>query len=363
MRTAFVSTPNCHRPTVLQFPFQSRPARESWKLLAVCLLPLLAVLPLTLRDRAESSMANFDEELLKKTKQSAAEVVFIGNSMLDTRMDRALWREISLPNKSHFLSVPGSRTLAYYCLLKNFASQMKHPPKLVILFYRDYDFHRLDDHIDGIHLTRLRELMVPEDEPLLHRARGGLQGSGKWKDVVVENLLPEKTATHFRKKVKELAYDVAALGSKEGDDAVEQAVQDTFLPKNFRKDAAEDGASEESGVGVNPQVFNGESTASLLPEFLTLARSMGAKLCFYRVKKRPNAENVTFQTKAVQTYTSEFKAWAEKNGCVLVDESQDPALTLAMYHDGDHLGEHAKAEYTKLFLERMKFLLPRAVNP
>lgn len=347
----------------MDYSFQKRPTRELWKLATVCLLPMLVVLTLTIRDQADSSTSSFDDELLRRTKQSSAQIVFIGNSMLDTRIDKVAWRKISAPNSSHFLTIPGSRTLAYYCLLKNFASHMKAPPKLVILFYRNYDFHRLDDHIDGIHLTRLRNVMLPEDEPLLNQARGGGRGKGLWKDSFVEQWFPEKSAVKMRKRVKELTYDIAALGSSQGDDALAEEVLQAFEMKNFRLDAAEDGAATEQGLGESPYAFEVTSKNSLLPEFLALSKSLGAKLCFYRVKKRPNESNETPQDKYVREYTAAFKAWAEANGCLHVDETEDPSLTLDMYRDGDHLAPESKAEYGEIFLERMKAHLPRPLKP
>lgn len=347
----------------MDYSFKKRPVRDLWKLATVIVLPLLVLGALTLRDRSDPSPPSFDDELLRKTKQSSAQIVFIGNSMLDTRIDKVAWRKISAPNSSHFLTIPGSRTLAYYCLLKNFAAHMKAPPKLVVLFYRNYDFHRLDDHIDGIHLTRLRNVMLPEDEPLLDQARGGGRGNGLWKDAFVEQWFPEKSAVRTRKRVKELTYDIAALGSSEGDDALAEEVLQAFEMKNFRLDAAEDGAATEKGLGESPYEFEAKSKDSLLPEFLALSKSLGAKLCFYRVKKRPNELNKTPQDKHVREYTAAFKAWAEANECLHVDETEDPNLTLDMYRDGDHLAPEAKAAYGKIFLERMKAYLPRSLKP
>ena len=95
-----------------------------------------------------------------------------------------------------------------------------------------------------------------------------------------------------------------------------------------------------------------------MQDFVALADAAGAKLVFYRVKRRPNADNVTPQDEALATYTREFKAWAKQQGHEHVDENDDPAITLAMFRDGDHLLPSAYDAYTDLFRERMRSLLP-----
>jgi hypothetical protein len=46
----------------------------------------------------------------------------------------------------------------------------------------------------------------------------------------------------------------------------------------------------------------------------------------------------------------------EARGGLLHDDTGDPALTLDMYEDGDHIAPGARDRYTTLFFERVRSL-------
>ena len=113
-------------------------------------------------------------------------------------------------------------------------------------------------------------------------------------------------------------------------------------------------------VPGDSKLFTTDASKNLLERFNTFAKERQIKLIFYRVKRRPNEQNEVIQDEELRTYTAAFRAWAESQGHVLIDETEDPRLTLSMYHDGDHLGKPAMAAYTRIFLELVKPWLPLA---
>ena len=79
---------------------------------------------------------------------------------------------------------------------------------------------------------------------------------------------------------------------------------------------------------------------------------------FFRVKCRPDKEGITHQSEEMTEYSKNLRAWMAQEQCLFFDETNDPSITLAMYHDGDHLSEAYKPWWTEYFWKRMSPLLP-----
>lgn len=337
--------------------FLLRTRSELWQLL-ILVSGILAV-PLFLSSdplRSNSRRGVLDHERLEKTIQRQPEVVLIGNSMLRTRVQYPLFDTLARPNKIAYLAEDGTRSLAWWLLLKNFTGPLNPPPKVVLIFYRDYDFTSPAIHLEGAWLDDIRTFMKPEDEELLARLR---KTTGVEVHPMLDRYLPEKMSRDVRRRLRNLAVDIGALGGgSKGDNLLEEDLNDLFDFKNLRENVFDAGALANDTVPPDTKNFSTEPSGSLLELFNTFARERGIRLVFYRVKRRPRDDNTVKQDSALIEYTREFRKWAESQGHALVDETEDPRLVLSMYHDGDHLGPAAMEEYTRMFVDRIRSLLP-----
>ena len=100
--------------------------------------------------------------------------------------------------------------------------------------------------------------------------------------------------------------------------------------------------------------FDRDVHRSVLPLMLRDARAAGLTLCFVRVQRRPVGGRPPAQSRALRRYVSELRAYIEANGGILHDETGDPAITLDMYEDGDHIARHSRRHYTAVFFERLR---------
>ena len=206
-----------------------------------------------------------------------------------------------------------------------------------------------------------RTFMRPDDEPLLAFARklGGVAPS-----TALDFYLPEQLTLDVRKRVGNLAIDIGAYGEgKTGDTELQEQLNNLFDFQNLRSDAFDAGAMANDIVPGDSKFFNADPNRNLLEHFNSFAKEREIRLVFYRVKRRPNEQNEVVQDAELRTYTAAFRAWAEGQGHALIDETEDPRLTLSMYHDGDHLGKAAMGDYTRLFLARVKNFLPLPPEP
>jgi hypothetical protein len=63
------------------------------------------------------------------------------------------------------------------------------------------------------------------------------------------------------------------------------------------------------------------------------------------------------QSPALQEYIARLRAYIEANGGLWRDDTGDPAITLDMYEDGDHLAAHSRTYYTEILYARLRPLL------
>ena len=344
--------------------FLPRPLAELRQLLLLVAMVLIS--PLLLRmsagppEESQQPVA-FDQDRYAKLLRKHPDVVMIGNSMLNTRVDRPLMNQLAQPNSVGYVSEGGTRSTVWYFALKNFAVPLEPPPKVVFLFYRDYDFTAPWVHLDGERLETARTFMKPEDEALLEFCRrlGGVAPRSP-----MDAYLPGQMTFHLRRRVNELAIDIGAVGrGREGDSELQEQLNQLFDFQNLRADVFDAGASVNDILPADSKLFTADPARNLLSLFHSQAKQCGIRLVFYRVKRRPDAQHHVAQDAPLVAYTEAFRQWAEGLGHVLLDETGDPRLTLPMYHDGDHLGKAAMAEYTRMFLERVKPYLPLPPGP
>ena len=344
----------------MKFTPRSRSEVGQLLLLAAVVLALPPLLP-SERGPGAAKPAIFAQERLDKVLRRHPNVVMIGNSMLNTRLDKPLFNRLAEPNSIGYVAEGGTRSTVWYFKLKNFVGPVDPPPKVVFFFYRDYDFTAPGLNLEGERLESARTFMRPEDEEVLAFAQrlGGIAPG-----TALDFYLPAQLSLEVRKRVGNLALDIGAFGEgKTGDTALQEKLTELFDFQNLRSNVFDAGALANDLIPSDSKLFTADPSRNLLEKINTFAKDRGIKLVFYRVKRRPNEQNVVVQDDELRAYTESFRRWAESQGHVLLDETEDPRLTLTMYHDGDHLGKAAMVEYTRLFLERVKAVLPLPPAP
>jgi hypothetical protein len=104
--------------------------------------------------------------------------------------------------------------------------------------------------------------------------------------------------------------------------------------------------------------FDAFVEASTLPLMLREAREAGLTLLLVRVQRRPQNGRPPGQSAALRRYISRLHAYVESHGGVLMDDTGDPAQTLDLYEDGDHLSRDGRRRYTEMFAVRLRQRFP-----
>jgi hypothetical protein len=291
----------------------------------------------------------FDAERITELARLKPGFVVIGDSMAGTRIDpRRLGARAGRPVAP--LLQPGSGSAFWYLALKNWVIASGIHPRAVFVFFRDTNLtdvlFRLDDQfrssLDAAALEYEGELndaiAARVDTPqqrvarVVERVYQGDQAR-KW-------IEPALTAWPARVLIPPRRHRLEFVA----------AMNHRFdLDHQRQSEAADVQASDDEGADFARYVDR-----STLPLMLRDARAAGLTLCLVRVQRRPVGGKPPVQSAAMRQYIRDLQAYVESKGGVFHDDTGDPALTLDMYEDGDHLARAAQAAYTDIFFDRLR---------
>ncbi len=293
----------------------------------------------------------FDPRPVAELAGMRPDYVIIGDSMAGTRIDPARLRELTGRSVAPLLQA-GSGPAWWYLVLKNWVIASGVRPKYVFIFFRDTNLttvmYRLDDRYRW-----MIDLVAQDREDELNQVIASAT-AGAW----------HRTASRI-----DAAYD-ADRARRWMEPALTEWVGRTLIPSRRRHaefmtsmnarfglehltpmDAADLQAAQDEEADFGTHVHR-----SVLPLMLRDARAAGLTLCFVRVQRRPRGGRPPYQSPAVRQYVGELKRYVEANGALWRDDTGDPAMTLDLYGDGDHVASSARTLYTEMFYERLRSL-------
>lgn len=311
-------------------------------------------------------------------RRAKAEWVLVGNSMVNTRIDNDRLSEIS-GIAAHKLAKGGTQSAVWFLFLKNILAKSQQQPKWVTVFFRETDLTWPDYRIDDVNEDIIAMLSGPK-EPEWKQVITARQTSGSGvcglAGGTLASLLPSQYLRPLsRRSVQVKSFRLTRIGTGMNSTQRRVEMNERFSLPHLRHDLGSDGAPNEMqaetgmadeindpGIYVDgPMVFDPSPDASFLPHMVALGRKMGWKMHFHRIKKRPSGGVDKQDLPLTAAYMKNLQAWLEQNGCVFTDESQDPALSLDMYADGDHIDDEAAIQqrYHESFWRRVKpFISP-----
>jgi hypothetical protein len=318
----------------------------------VLLLPALV-------GQANLTKRRFDERPLRQLAELQPEGVLLGDSMLGSRINASvLSRMAGAPWES--LPYPGSGSASWYLAMKNLVVPQEHPPRWVIVLFRDRQLTLPRYSTEGRSRPRLEAIMrgaEPEFERILAAAAGR---KPNWMERAATAAYPiQKHRLEWQEKVRGTALDIAACGRP-----IEPIALDALQAFDVTRLRSDMGAFVDNDqnlrYALDPEGhdFTAEVGGSFLPPLVETARACGIRLLFYRVKHRPPAEGATVPDSAeLERYLRDLAAWLGKSGALFIDEKDDAEVGLAYYGGDDHVREPMMAAYTAHFWAKVSPLV------
>ena len=292
----------------------------------------------------------FDPTPCDTLRRIQPQYVFIGDSTLGSRIDPTyMTRTLRLP--TWWVMQPGTGSAYWYLAFKNCVLGAGLQPRVVFVFFRDYNLtdvlFRLDDQFRWTVDTLARPV-----EPELDRAVGR-RLEGRWHTVpraldAAYAFRPVRAALDTFSR----AWPAQWIAGRDQAETVQQHLNVAFGLDRLRPMLAADIASGDDELGDFARML----PRSILPDIIALGRERGLRLCFVRVQRRPRPDGPPVQSPVLQQYIRDLRHYLEANGSVFRDDTGDPDYPLGWYTDGDHTAFKFRARYTELFCQKLAFL-------
>jgi hypothetical protein len=318
---------------------------------AVAIFFCILAPPALIRPSAQGKLS-FDGKLLDDMNAVSPTYVFIGNSMLTSRIDEHVLAARLGERCCFLLSTGGAESAWTHQALKNVVLAAHHRPKKVFIFFRDAYLTQPTYRATDRYWWRIEHLSH-EDEPELTRA---MTLSRTWQEQLayrLEGIYPvQKVRDRASAAVSWIAGEVVTPGRVKYGESAGQKYDGLFGLDNLRSIEADDTAFADQDLSEFD--FDARIGTSLLPSMIRMAKEAGVDLVFVRVQRRPTIQGPPAQSRELQSYMSGLRAYFAGNGIQFYDFTGDPELTLDHYLDGDHIRPEWKPESTGLFLRRLQ---------
>ena len=302
--------------------------------------------------RTQSGRAPFQTGPLTKLQAHQPDFVFIGDSMLPSRIAEGVLEQELGGKKVDLLWEPGSTSARWYLFFKNYLIPSGIKPQKVYFFFRDRFWSLPELNVDGDAWVSIEQVM-PDDDELIYKILGKSRVAiPAFPQRISEALYPMQ----FRHKDASDAFNNTTIAwasarTRTPKSELRRALNDSFSWQNMRP-----GLAVESLLQLmdKPVPFNPSPQSGFLPEVLRLANENHISLSFVRVERHPLANGDRPETDDLKSYMSNLKAYIETSGAAFIDLSGDREVTADKYGEGDHIAASARSWWTKRFAERMK---------
>lgn len=313
---------------------------RAWAGLALTCLLVFGLPAVLLRGEDK---APFAADQLRALTDADPEYVFIGNSLLETRIDPGRLSRALGGASVQSLATPGSQSAIWYLQLKNLVAASGARPRAVFIFFRNDLITRPLARIGGQNLE-LTESLSPGDEPVFDRVISRSRGVEQQIEAVLEDVYPVQLR---QEEALDLISRAAAAPLGPGRPVLLERTDDLFTFANFRDTAQE--IDEPTAI----REFGDSVEDSFLPAMLDVAEQHGLELVFIRIQARPTESGAARQSGALARYSDELAVYLAARGVGYHDFTGDPDVDTALYYDGYHIYERYIPVWTDLFLERL----------
>ncbi len=336
------------------------PLASSKKWYSVPLMLSMIILPAWLIPSRDNREPFVGEAIHRKLKKIDPEIVFIGNSMLWSRIDDAYLTELRGNRPVTSIINFGGLSAIHYLAFKYLLLPSGVTPKLVVFFFRDNVLTLPRERTTGPFFEPMIERLTPAEDPVFQElVYGHHLSTTAFLQQNVERMLPLVGVQGVRTALRDIALSTVTFCWDESAKEQEEFLDAMNKRLGFSKKGQRQGKALEANfptVAEHSFDFQRSIVGSFLPHFFTLAEENRMKLAFIRVQRRPGEKGCEPDSPELEKYLQDLQAYLEDHGALYYDFTGDPELPLSVYNDGDHIAD--QRYWTELFLRRVGPLLP-----
>jgi hypothetical protein len=317
----------------------------------VVIIACIGMLPAVYRPTLYGKLP-FDPSVLADLNATHPPYVFIGNSMLESRIDPAVLEARLGRHCCEVIWAGGVESAWTHQVLKNSVLAADYRPKAVFVFFRDTNLTRATIRTNDEYWWKIERMSHPYEPELMRAMREGRTWQERL-EYQLGMLYPiQKRREAAAHALQWMAAQAACLCLLPYAAPAAAPFNGLFALDKLKSVTAADDVSLQSDTRSIDD-FASALHASLLPSMVAMARQAGVQLVFVRVQRRPTTRGPPAQTEELQRYMARLKDYFAANRVGFHDFTGDPELTLDHYNDGDHLRRDWRPTSTELFLRRL----------
>ena len=273
----------------------------------------------------------FDHKSIENLEQQNPSLIFLGNSILDTRIDPKTVSEITgIPTQS--LAINGSAAGIWYLQLKNIIGQTSIKSPIVHIFFYDNLITQPISTTGGSDKNLIEPLLVYPEELFFSISR-----DTSWNDDLTLSIYP---IIKRREEIKTYLNQFASLFSSIDSESVQFKIdsfgkRQTLLKPNIRK--------------YKP--FYEEIENSFLPAIIQIAKEKKIDLVLVKTSKNPSISTKIEIQILQKSYVENLSSYLNSNGVHFIDMTGVDWIDATMFYDSAHIWSRYKIHYTKLFIK------------
>lgn len=285
---------------------------------------------------------------------ASADLVLLGNSLLDEGVDENLLAELT-GRRTLKLTHGGAASAWWYLVFKNIIATAPQKPRTVVLFFRDINLTNATRHTTGPWRAILEDMANPR-EPDLDRLVYLGQRSPLIRSLVRHSsLYQQRERAHAwldRGIKRRLIAPLLRLPPNGPARAIERVFADERMDGDLltlRQIAA---ANERSARAFR---FAPRCRESFLPLIIDLAAREKIELICVRMKRRRDLDPGAESTR-LKTYVADLRAFLESRGVPLIDFTPRTEIGPEYYGVGDHFNrETGRPHFTHLLAAALPY--------
>jgi len=301
---------------------------------------------------ASTSGREFDGQRMVKMREMQPSLVFVGNSLVKNWVDEALVDKVLSPKRCARLDANGTGPAARYVLMKHQLVPSGVVPDTVMVMFKDQSITNVRVGISDQHMSWIRS-----EDPVYDNLILGMPAT--WKDRVDYGVTAAYPVRLRHDEAESLIRAMATFGippegttEEEKQRILQEQVNDLFVPQRLRR-------SLVVGLKAKGEIaklcdFDYWLPRCFLPAMIDLAREQSFRLCFVRIKPRPDPVNdALLQMPECLQYTRELSAYLKQQDCPFVDFAYDPEIDISWYGPKDYLREEHQTLFTQKLMRRL----------
>ena len=282
------------------------------------------------------------------------EVVLLGNSVVKFGIDQSQFEQLT-GRKTLKFGFPGSASAYWYLFTKSNIVTASPPPRYLLVFFLDNMLTTPDLGVNGTYIPLIDEIAGESETVLLQKA-------------YLNQLNPIKgyLDSHFpvfgeRQTIKEkmdgsIEYTLPQLFMNCAKPCLDKALDMAFDAKNMLPRVLPRSEINPEDWSGSEWDFNSLVEKSFIPDIIQMTRQRGIDLILVREK---NAKVMTSlnESPAMHQYFQDMAVYLKERGVTLMDFAHNPALTLELFLDEQHLNQQGMVVFTRLVAEEFQKLI------